>query len=108
HARRGMTRPQSDLTTPTNYEQFVRAYNSGGAGGGPCVATDGENVWAFSTDGGPKYVYRADGKSFGKAEGANRPNSYLPAGWVTAMAAWRNPKTNKSYVYVAQRGKIAD
>jgi len=102
----GLNNPMFDLKKPAGYGQFLRAFNSGGAGGGSSVATDGETVWAFSTDGGPKYVYRADGKSFGKAEGANRPNSYLPDGWVTAMAAWRDGKAGKSYVYVAQRGKI--
>ena len=69
-----------DLNKPLGYDQFLRAFNSGGAGGGPCVATDGETVWAFSTDGGPKYVYRADGKSFGMSHGANRSNGYLPDG----------------------------
>jgi hypothetical protein len=100
----GLNNPMFDLKKPLGYEQFLRAFNSGGAGGGSSVATDGETVWAFSTDGGPKYVYRADGKSFGKAEGANRPNSYPPEGWVTAMAAWRDGE--KPFVAVAQRGKI--
>ena len=84
-----------DLNKPLGYDQFLRAFNSGGAGGGPCVATDGETVWAFSTDGGPKYVYRADGKSFGVSHGANRSNGYLPDGWVTAMAAWRDAKAEQ-------------
>jgi hypothetical protein len=104
----GLNNPMFDLKKPLGYEQFLRAFNSGGAGGGTSVATDGETVWAFSTDGGPKYVYRADGKSFGKAEGANRPNSYPPEGWVTAMAVWRDPAAAKAFVYVAQRGKIED
>ena len=104
----GLNLPLFDLNKPLGYDQFIRAFNSGGAGGGPCVATDGESVWAFSTDGGPKYVYRADGKSFGVSHGANRSNGYLPAGWVTAMAAWRDAKAAKSFVYVAQRGKIEE
>ena len=45
------------------------------------MATDGETVWAFSTDGGPKYVYRADEKPFGKSPGANR-SECLSAGWL--------------------------
>ncbi len=102
----GLNLPMFDLNQPLGYGQFLRAFNSGGAGGGSSVATDGESVWAFSTDGGPKYVYRADGKSFGVSHGANRSNAYLPAGWVTAMAAWREAKAGPSFVYVAQRGKI--
>ncbi|MHB8973977.1 MAG: hypothetical protein ACYC4N_26375 [Pirellulaceae bacterium] len=104
----GTNLPMFDLNKPVGNDQFLRAFNSGGAGGGPCVATDGESVWAFSTDGGPKYVYRADGKSFGVSHGANRSNGYLPAGWVTAMAAWRELKTAQSFVYVAQRGKFEE
>lgn len=102
----GLNNPMIDLKKPIGYGQFLRAFNSGGAGGGTSVATDGETIWAFSTDGGPKYVYRADGKSFGKAEGANRPNSYPPEGWVTAMTVWRERPAGKAFVYVAQRGKI--
>ena len=102
----GTNLPMLDLNKPLGPEQFIRSFNSGGAGGGTCVATDGISVWAFSTDGGPKYVYRADNKSFGVSHGANRSNGYLPKGWVTAMAAWRNPGAEKSFVYVAQRGKI--
>lgn len=104
----GLNLPMFDLNKPVGYDQFLRAFNSGGAGGGTCVATDGESVWAFSTDGGPKYVYRADGKSFGVSHGANRSNSYLPVGWVTAMAAWRDAKAARTFVYVAQRGKIEE
>lgn len=102
----GQNCPMIDLKKPIGYDQFIRAFNSGGAGGGPCATTDGETVWAFSTDGGPKYVYRANGKSFGHAEGANRPNSYAPAGWVTALACWRNATNGQTLVFVAQRGKI--
>ncbi|MCX7049903.1 MAG: hypothetical protein NTX50_31025 [Candidatus Sumerlaeota bacterium] len=104
----GLNNPMFDLNKPIAYEQFLRAFNSGGAGGGSCTATDGETVWSFSTDGGQKYVYRADGKSFGSSPGANRPNGYLPEGWVTAMAAWRDEAAKKSFVYVAQRGKIVE
>jgi len=104
----GKNLPMFDLNKPLGPEQFLRAFASGGAGGGSSVATDGESVWAFSTDGGPKYVYRADGKSFGVSQGANRSNGYLPPGWVTAMAAWRDAKAGKSYVYIAQRGKIEE
>lgn len=106
----GTNCPQIDLKKPLGLDQFVRAYNSGGAGGGPVATTDGETVWAFSADGGPKFVYRADGKPFGKSPGANRANSYPPEGWVTAMAVWWDASSGstdaKRFVYVAQRGKI--
>ncbi len=81
----GRNLPMVDLNKPLGISQCLRAFDSGGAGGGPCVATDGDTVWAFSTDGGPKFVYRADRKSFGSSHEANRANSYLPQGWVTAM-----------------------
>ena len=103
----GLNCPMVDLTKPgVSPDQFIRSFNSGGAAGGSSVATDGESVWAFSTDGGPKFVYRADGKPFGKSPGCNRVNSYPPEGWVTSMAAWKDETTQKSFVYIAQRGKI--
>ena len=92
------------MKKPVGYDQFVRAFNSGGAGGGNATATDGETVWSFCNEGGMKYVYRADGKSFGVSHGANRSNGYLPRGWVTSMAAWRDGE--HAFVAVAQRGKI--
>jgi len=100
----GLNNPMFDLKKPVGYGQFVRAFNSGGAGGGTATATDGETVWSFCNEGGMKYVYRADGKSFGRSDGANRTNGYLPKGWVTSMAAWKDG--GKSFVAIAQRGKI--
>jgi hypothetical protein len=102
----GLNCPLIDLNKPVNYEQFIRAYNSGGAAGGSCVATDGQSVWAYSTDGGPKFVYRADQKPFGHDTGANRNNVYRPEGWVKAMTAWRDPNSGKSFVYIGQCGKV--
>jgi hypothetical protein len=112
----GLNCPMIDLNKPLGYEQFVRAFHSGGAAGGDAVATDGQSVWAYSTDGGPKFVYRADEKPFGSGTGANRNNVYRPDGWVTAMSAWRSPElvegrdpaAGKSFVYVAQRGKFTE
>ncbi|HEY3323478.1 MAG TPA: hypothetical protein VGP72_23695 [Planctomycetota bacterium] len=101
----GTNNPLMDLKKPTGMGQFLRAFNSGGAGGGTSTCTDGETIWSFSTDGGKKYVYRADGKPFGTGR-ANRANVYLPAGWVKAMACWRDGA--KSFVYVAQGGKILE
>lgn len=103
----GLNQPLFDLHRPIGYEQFLRAFNSGGAGGGTSTCTDGESVWSFSTDGGPKYVYRADGKPFGTGR-ANRLNVYRPDGWVKAMACYRDAAAGKSYVYVAQGGRILE
>jgi hypothetical protein len=103
----GLNQPLFDLNKPIGYQQFLRAFNSGGAGGGPCTCTDGETVWSFSTDGGPKYVYRADGKPFGSGR-ANRVDVYRPDGWVKAMACYRDVAAGKSYVYVAQGGRIRE
>lgn len=100
----GLNNPMFDLKKPVGYGQFIRAFNSGGAGGGNATATDGETVWSFCNEGGLKYVYRPDGKSFGRSDGAARTNSYLPKGWVTSMAAWK--ENTKPYLAVAQRGKI--
>ena len=100
----GTNNPMFDLKKPVGYGQFLRAFNSGGAGGGTATATDGETVWSFCNEGGMKYVYRADGKAFGRSDGAARANSYLPKGWVTSMAAWHEGA--KPFVAIAQRGKI--
>ena len=101
----GLNNAMIDLRKQINYEQFIRAFGSGCAAGGSSTCTDGETVWSFSTDGGPKYVYRADGRPFGTGIAA-RSDIYLPEGWVKAMAAWRGQAAGKSYVYVAQHGKI--
>jgi hypothetical protein len=104
----GLNNPVFDLNKPSGYEQFQRAFGSGGAGGGSCTATNGEIIWSFSTDGGPKFVYRADGKPFGTEDGRYRPKVYKPAGWVKALACWTDPADHKSYLYVAEDGKIVE
>ncbi len=101
----GTNNPMIDLKKPAGLGQFVRAFNSGGAGGGTSTCTDGEAIWSFSTDGGAKYVYRADGRPFGAGR-ANRDKVYLPRGWVKGMACWR--EGGASTVYVAQGGKILE
>lgn len=103
----GTNNPLLDLNKPVGLGQFIRAFGSGGAGGGSSTCTDGVNVWSFSTDGGPKYVYRADGRPFG-TDRAQRSNIYRPRGWVTAMACAPDAATKKTTVYIAQRGKIVE
>ena len=97
---------QVDLKKPIGYGQLLRTYDSGGAGGGPCTCTDGESIWGFSTDGGLKFIYRADGKPFGEGACANRRNVTLAEGWVKSLAAYRDQAAGKSYVYAAEGGKI--
>jgi len=103
----GTNNPMFDLNRPVGLGQFLRSFPSGGAGGGTSTCTDGETVWSFSTDGGPKYVYRADGKPFGTGR-AQRANVYLPSGWVKDMACRRDAACGKTIVYVAQGGKIQE
>ena len=102
----GKNCPMFDLNKPVDHKQFLGAFPSGGAGGGDCVATDGLAVWAVSGDGGSPFVYRADGKPFGSGAATFRRNVYNPEGQVTGLAAWRDEKTGRSYLYVAQRGKM--
>ncbi len=102
----GKNAPLFDLNRPLGPGQFLRAFASGGAGGGRCAATDGRDVWAISGDGGPTFVYRPDGRPFGADEAAHRRGVVLPEGEVTGLAAWRDERSDKSFVYVAQRGRI--
>jgi hypothetical protein len=102
----GKNCPMFDLNRPVGHQQFIRAFASGGAGGGSDVATDGQSVWAASGDGGGTFVYRADQKPFGTGAATFRRNVYLPEGRLMGLAAWRNEETGKSYLYVSQRGKI--
>lgn len=99
----GLSNPLIDLRKPLGMEQFLRAFPSGGAGGGSSTCTDGETVWSYSTDGGC-HVYRADGRSFGSSPRAMRKNGYAPEGQVTAMAAWR--ADGRTSVFIAQRGRL--
>jgi hypothetical protein len=99
----GLNNPLIDLKKPLGYGQFTRAFGSGGAAGGTSTCTDGDTVWSFSTDGGAKYVYRADGRPFGSGR-AQRAGVYIPDGWVKAMACAR--AGDKTLVYIAQGGKM--
>ncbi|MGE9291131.1 MAG: hypothetical protein ACQKBT_09085, partial [Puniceicoccales bacterium] len=97
--------PMFDLNKPVDYQQFIRSFPSGGAAGGLCAATDGVDAWAYAVEGGPRFIYRADGKPFGKGGGANRRNVFVTEGQVYSMAAWRDPATDQPYVYVPQTNK---
>ena len=106
----GFNNPLFDLNKATSYQQFVKSFAAGGAGGGTATATDGFSVWSFSCLGGGNiFVYRADGKPFGNANSriaTARNQVYVPDGWVTALAALHEKSDKMSYVYVAQRGKL--
>ncbi len=93
----------TDFSKPINYEQILASYPSGGAAGGQATCTDGTTIWSFSTDGGQKFIYRADGKAFGKQNGRFRRGVYLPEGWVSGLAAWRVKE--RTVVFAAERGR---
>jgi hypothetical protein len=97
-----------DFSKPVGYEQIIGGYGSGGAAGGPATATDGTTTWSYSADGGQKFIYRADGKPFGNQNGLFRNGVYLPAGWVSGMAAWREAGAAKTVVFETLRGNFAD
>ncbi len=102
----GLNSPMFDLKKPVNYEQFLRAFNSGGAAGGAAVTTDGETSWVFSIDGGgPAFVHRTDDKPFG-TDTTSRNHVFHPEAFVTGLASWRDPAIKETFVYVAQRGKL--
>ncbi|MEZ0296934.1 MAG: hypothetical protein ACAI35_10815 [Candidatus Methylacidiphilales bacterium] len=102
----GKNNPRVDLKKEIGYDQFVDAYNSGGAGGGQATTTDGDSVWSYGDEGGAKFVYRADQKPFGSDSGAHRSKVLVPEGRVTSLENWRNPVTKKTNVFIAQRGKM--
>ncbi len=93
----------ADFNKPINYEQATPGYGSGGAAGGKVVATDGITSWCSENEG---FVFRADGKPFGKQDGRFRKGVHLQEGKVTAMAAWRDGAAGKSFVYLAERGRL--
>ncbi len=100
----GRSCPLFDLAQPKGYAQFIAAFPSGGAGGGPCACTDGETVWACSFDSAPYFVYRPDMKPFGDSNAMFRKGGYMPEGIVTDMAAAKFGSS--SFVYVVERGTI--
>ncbi len=97
--------PVFDLNQPIGPAQFLRSYPSGGAAGGDVTATDGAIVWSLAHEGCPDAVYRADGLPFGTGR-AHRDHVFLPAGKVTAMAAYHDDRAGKSYLCLAQRGRL--
>ena len=92
----------ADFNRPINYEQVLASYASGGAAGGQATATDGHSIWVAENE---KFVFRAD-KPWGKDNGRYRKGVHQPEGSVTALAAWRDEAAGKSYVYLAERGKL--
>jgi hypothetical protein len=93
----------ADFKRPIDYDQMIASFNSGGAAGGRSVATDGITSWVFENEG---FVFRTDQKPFGQQNARFRQKVYLPEGHVTAMAAWRDEQTGKSFVYLAQRRRL--
>jgi hypothetical protein len=101
----GANNPTFDLNKPMGWDQFIRSWPSGGAGGGEVTATDGDIVWSVAHEGCPDYVYRADGKPFGTGH-SDRDNVYIPEGKVTAMAGWRDVLAGRSFLCLTQRGRM--
>jgi hypothetical protein len=103
-----------DLNLPLGPEQLLGGFNSGGMGGGPRVATDGETVWAVCPDAEGLFLYvkpficRADERPFGTDHSRYRRNVTVPDGHVTGLAAWRPPAGQSSVLYVAERGRIVE
>jgi hypothetical protein len=93
----------TDFNKPIGYRQIITGYESGLFAGASSVCTDGRAIWAFSVDGGPKFIGRADGHPFGHQH-ANRDNVYAPEGWVRALAAW--PHSGRTVVFEAEGGRI--
>ncbi len=93
----------ADFNQPISYDQASPGFNSGGAAGGKSVATDGFSAWCSENEG---FVFRTDGKKFGDKNARYRNNVHLQEGHVTAMAAWRNSSSGKSFVYLAERGRL--
>jgi hypothetical protein len=95
----------TDFTKPAGYDQIITGHDSGEFAGATSTCTDGDAIWSFSDDGGPKYIGRADGQPFGHQK-ASRDNVYIPDGWVTALAAWPDKAAGPTVVFDAERGKI--
>lgn len=93
----------ADFRKPIDYDQATPGYNSGGAAGGRAVATDGITSWCAESEG---FIFRTDGKKFGKEDGRFRKGVHELEGKVTAMAAFRDEATGKSFVYLAERGRL--
>ena len=72
----GLNAPMVDIKKPVGYDQFIRAFQSGGAGSNYWITTDGLHCWAISGDGGVPYVYRTDGVRWGTGDTRFRRNVY--------------------------------
>ena len=87
-----------DLNKPIAYEQVLRSYGSGAAGGGCCTATDGVTIWSASDNGPPDFVYRADG-AFGTGRSYwGRKGVSLMSSPPNALAAVITSTTTMLYV----------
>ena len=76
---------------PREKISFRGSWPSGGAGTTTTVATDGETVWGMSCDGSTDFIFRPDGKRFGRDDAKYRRGVHLAKGKVTDLAAWKRP-----------------
>jgi len=95
----------TDFTKPVGYDQIITGYPSGGVGGGSSACTDGKQIWLLC-DIGHQFILHADGTPFGTGSAPGRDKVYWPQGWVKGLAAWPDPVSGHSVVFVAESGKI--
>jgi hypothetical protein len=95
----------TDFTKPVGYDQVITGYDSGVFAGATSICTDGVATWCFSTDGGTPFIARADGQPFGHQK-TGRDNVYLPAGWVTGLAAWPDHALGRTVVFDAEGDRL--
>ena len=80
--------------------EFIASHRSGGAGGGLCVTTDGKTVWAMSVDNSTDFVFRPDGRPFGKTDAKYRRGVHLAKGRVSDIVSWVRPSGESVVAFV--------
>lgn len=95
-----------DMAKAPGDAQIVKAFRSGGAGGGDLCCSDGETVWAFNGDGEIPYLYRTDEKPFSNGRGHVRNNVWVTPGERAGLACWREPGAADTTVFFAMGAKL--
>ena len=89
----------ADLNRPIGYDQVLQRFDSGGTGGGPTVACDGQHLWFVGAESQP-FLYRAGG-GWGPAQNQyNVQGVQLPVA-SPSMVAWLDPVRSNSFLHVA-------
>jgi len=102
----GLNSPMVDIKKPVGYEQFLRAFSSGGAGSCEWTTTDGLHSWAVSNDGGVPFIYRTDGVRWGSSDAKHRRNVHLeqPGKKIGSIASLRRNDRTEIYVTLSLEG----